>query len=159
MSGLLLFHVAVSLVAIVSGLIVAYGFLTATRHERWTLVFMITTLATLITGFMFPFGGFTPAIGVGILCIVIFIPTAAARYIFRLADRWRRTFVIGSLVLLYFNCFVLVAQSFQKIPSLNALAPTGSEPPFAITQAVLLVAFLILGFLSLRRSRSAALGV
>ncbi|MGO4437116.1 hypothetical protein [Rhizobium sp. RAF56] len=159
MSGLLLFHVAISLVAIVSGFPVVYGFLTARRYERWTLIFMVTTIATLVTGFMFPYNGFTPAIGVGILCTAIFIPTAAARYVFRMAGGWRRVFVIGSLVLFYFNCFVLIAQSFQKVPALNALAPTGSEPPFAISQAVLLVVFLIVGFLSVRRSRAAVLGL
>ncbi len=158
MSGLTLFHVILSLIAIVSGIGVAYGLLTARRYDRCTLVYMGTTLLTLVTGFLFPYHGFTPAIGVGILCVLIFIPTALARYSFHMNGLWRPVFVIGSLVLFFFNCLVLIVQSFQKIPALNALAPTGSEPPVAISQAVLLVIFLIVGLFSVRRFRPALMG-
>ena len=61
--------------------------------------------------------------------------------------RWRLSF--------YLNFFVLIAQSFQKIPSLNAYAPTGSEPPFAITQGIALLAFIIAGALAVRNFRPA----
>lgn len=158
MSAFTLFHVIISLIAIVSGLIVAYGFVAARRFEQTTLVFLIMTLATSVTGFLFPYNGFTPGIGVGILSVLIFIPTAAARYKYHLAGIWRPVFVIGSLVLLYFNCLVLIVQSFQKVPALNALAPTGGEPAVIISQVVLLIAAVVIGFLSLRRFRPALMG-
>lgn len=151
MSGILLIHVVISLIAIVTGIVVASGFLTANRHERSTLVYMVTTALTSLTGFLFPFHTVTPAIIVGTLCLVIFIPTALARYRFHLAGIWRSVFVIGALVLLFFNCLVLIVQSFQKVPVLNALAPVGNEPPILAAQAVLLVVIVLVGFLSLRR--------
>ena len=153
MSGFTLFHVMLSLLTIVSGLAVVYSFLTVRRYDGWTFVFLLTTIATLVTGFLFPFHGFTPAIGVGIVCVAIVIPVVLARYAFRMAGLWRSVFIVGSLLLLYFNCLVLIVQSFQKVPALNALAPTGSEPPIVIAQSALLLIFLIVGFLSLRRFR------
>jgi hypothetical protein len=158
MSGFTLFHVALSLIAIVSGIGVTYGLITARRYEQCTLVYMVTTIATLITGFLFPYHGFTPAIGVGILCVLVFIPTALARYTFHMSGLWRPIFILGSLVLFFFNALVLIIQSFHKVPTLNALAPTGNEPPIIVAQSVLLVVFLIVGFLSLRRFRPALMG-
>jgi hypothetical protein len=139
MSAFTIFHTAVSLLAIVSGIVVAYGLLTGQRHERSTLAYLIATIVTLVTGFLFPYHGF--------------IPTVAARYRYHMAGWWRPVFVVGSVVLLYFNCLVLIVQSFQKVPSLNALAPTGAEPIVAICQSVLLLVFLIVGFFSIRRFR------
>jgi hypothetical protein len=159
MSGLTLIHVILSLIAILSGIVVAQGLIAGRRYDKTTLLYMVTTALTLITSFLFPYHGFTPAIGVGILCILIFIQTALARYTFHMSGIWRPVFVIGALVLLFFNCLVLIIQSFQKIPALNALAPTGAEPPVAICQAVLLVIFLVVGFLSVRRFRPSLLSI
>lgn len=145
------FHVILSLIGIVSGLIVLAGLVGSDRKESWTLIFLITTVATSVTGFMFPYSGFTPAIGVGIISMIFLIAAIVALYVYRLAGSWRWIYVVSAIVSLYLNCFVLIAQSFQKIPALNALAPTGSEPPFAIAQGILLVLFVIAGFLSLRR--------
>ncbi len=151
MTAFTLFHVVLSLIGIVSGLIVLAGLLNADRKEGWTLLFLVTTVGTSVTGFLFPFGGFTPAIGVGIISMIFLIAAIMAFYAFRLAGSWRWIYVVSAVVSLYLNVFVLVAQSFQKIPALNALAPTGSEPPFAIVQGIVLVLFVIGGFLSLRR--------
>jgi len=148
--ALTIFHTLISLVAIVTGIPVVLGFL---RNEtsRWTTAYVVTTALTLITSFMFPYNGFTPAIGVGILCILIFLPTLFAKYRTGLTGIWRLVWVIGSTALLYFNCFVLIVQSFLKIPPLHALAPAGNEPPFAIAQGVLLVVAILVGFLAARR--------
>lgn len=149
-TALTIFHTLISLVAIVSGIPVVLGFL---RNEtsRWTTTNIVTTGLTLVTSFMFPYSGFTPAIGVGILCILIFLPTIYAKYRTSLTGIWRLVWVAGTTALLYFNCFVLIAQSFQKVPPLHTLAPTGSEPPFAIAQGILLVVAIVLGFLAVRR--------
>ncbi|ATU92113.1 hypothetical protein B5P45_01005 [Phyllobacterium zundukense] len=151
MTPFTLFHVILSLIGIVSGLIVLSGLLGSDRKEGWTLVFLITTVGTSVTGFLFPFAGFTPAIGVGIISMIFLIAAIVALYVCRLAGAWRWIYVVSAVVSLHLNVFVLVVQSFQKIPALNALAPTGSEPPFAIVQSIVLVLFIIAGFLSLRR--------
>ncbi|WP_246662534.1 hypothetical protein [Rhizobium sp. P44RR-XXIV] len=96
---------------------------------------------------------------VGSLCVLIFIPTALARYRFHLAGIWRPVFIIGAMVLLFFNCLVLIIQSFQKIPVLNALAPNGNEPPILAAQVALLVACMLVGYFSIRRFRPTLLGV
>jgi hypothetical protein len=151
MAPFTLFHVILSLIGIVTGLVVLAGLIGSESKPGWTLVFLITTVATSATGFLFPFGGFTPAIGVGIISMIFLITAIIALYVYRLAGAWRWVYVASAVVSLYLNVFVLVAQSFQKIPALNALAPTGSEPPFAIAQGIVLVLFIIAGFLSLRR--------
>ncbi len=151
--ALTLFHVLVSLVAIVAGIPVVYGFIKSKVHPGWTTTYIVATALTLITSFLFPFNGFTPAIGVGILCVLILLPTLYAKYRTSLGGIWRLVYVAGSTALLYFNCFVLIAQSFQKISFLHALAPSGSEPPFAIAQAILLIVAIALGVSAVRRFR------
>jgi hypothetical protein len=149
-------HVLLSFVGILSGFIVLYGLLTANRMENWTLVFLATTLATSLTGFGFPFGGFTPAFGVGIISTVVLLAAILARYAFRLEGPWRAVYVAGAVLALYLNVFVLIVQAFLKVPVLHTLAPDGTEPPFAITQAVVLVLFILAGFLAHRRFRLAS---
>jgi hypothetical protein len=144
-------HVLISLIGILSGLVVLSGLLTSQRMAGWTLCFLVTTIATSVTGFLFPFHGLTPAIGVGIISLVALTIAVVARYTFGLAGSWRWLYVVGAVVSLYFNVFVLVVQSFLKIPPLHALAPNGSEPPFAILQGIVLVFFIVTGFLSVRR--------
>ena len=144
-------HVLLSLIGIGAGFVVLYGFLTTRRLPGWTLVFLLATLATSLTGFGFPFHGFTPAIGVGILSLLVLTPAIAGRYVFHLRGLWHRVFVIGSVVALYFNVFVLIVQAFLKIPALHALAPTGTEPPFSVAQGLALVGFILAGFFSVKR--------
>jgi hypothetical protein len=140
-----------SVIGLLSGFVVLYGLLTSNRMAGWSRIFLITTSATSVTGFGFPFHGFTPGIGVGILSVVVLAAAIAGRYAFHLAGRWRAIYVVGAVVALYFNVLVLGAQAFEKIPTLHALAPNGSEPPFAIEQGIVLVFFIIMGFLSVRR--------
>jgi hypothetical protein len=145
------FHVAISLVAIGSGFIVAFGMVADKRLDRWTAFFLATTLLTSATGFLFPFSGFTPAHGVGIFSLVMLAVAAYARYIRKLVGWWRLSYVIGAVVSLYLNFFVLVVQAFQKVPALHTTAPQGNEPPFAIAQLVTLIAFVVVGCFAARR--------
>ncbi len=149
-------HVLISLVGIASGLVVAWGLLASRGLAGWTAVFLATTLATSVTGFFFPFHGFTPAIAVGILSVAILAPAIFALYGRRLAGLWRPVYIVGAVAALYLNVFVLIVQLFLKVPPLHALAPTGTEPPFQIVQGAALIAFVAIGFLSLRRFRVAA---
>ena len=146
-------HVAISLVGIVSGLIVLFGMLRARRLPGWTALFLATTVLTSVTGFMFPINGLTPAIVVGVISIVILAIALMALYVKHLSGAWRWIYVTTALAALYFNVFVLIVQSFQKVPALQNLAPTQSEPPFSVTQGVVLVAFLVLGTMAARRFR------
>ena len=155
MDTLTVIHVVISLIGILSGLVVMLGMLTRQRFDRWTIVFLATTAATSATGFFFPFHGFTPAIGVGILSLVVLAIAGVARYVRHLAGAWRWIYVLTATVALYFNCFVSVVQLFQKVPALKALAPTQSEPPFAVAQLTVLVIFLVLAIAASIRFRVA----
>ena len=155
-TAFVLFHTALSLIAIATGLVVLRGLLRNDALNGWTLWFIVTTVATTLTGFLFPFRGFTPAIGTGIVSSLVLAVTNVARYAFNMVGQWRWIYVVGAVFSLYLNCFVLVVQSFLKVPALNALAPQGNEPPFAITQGIVLVLFVIAGYLAVRRFRPAA---
>ena len=146
-------HVIISLVAIVSGLVVLVGMLRASRLPGWTALFLATTILTSVTGFMFPISGVTPAIVLGLMSIVILVIALAALYLKQLSGAWRWIYVTTALAALYFNVFVLIVQAFQKVPALQKLAPTQSEPPFLIAQGVALIAFLVLGTQAARRFR------
>ena len=154
LSAFTVFHVALSLIGIASGFVVLYGLLQAKQSAGWTKLFLTTTIATSVTGFFFPFHGFTPADGVGIVSLIVLALAVLALYRFGLAGGWRRTYVITCVIALYLNFFVLIVQSFQKIPALNALAPTQSEAPFQITQLVALLAFIALGIRATMKFRA-----
>jgi hypothetical protein len=148
-----LLHVVITLVAIGSGLIVVGGMFASHKLPGTTALFLFTTALTSVTGFLFPIRGFTPALGVGILACVILAVALFALYKEHLVGAWRWIYVITALVSLYLNVFVLVAQSFMKVSALNALAPTQSEPPFAITQAVVLVIFILIALIAVVKFR------
>jgi hypothetical protein len=151
--ALLLSHVAISAIAILSGVMVLVGLLGARRMPGVTLVFLITTAGTSASGFLFQRDHLLPSQVVGAIALLILVPTVLALYTFRLRGAWRAIYVIGAVISLYLNVFVLVAQAFLKVPSLHALAPTGGEPPFAIAQGVVLLLFVILGVLAVKRFR------
>ena len=136
-------HVAISLIGILSGLIVMFGLFAGKRLNGWTALFLTTTVLTSVTGFGFPFTHVTPGIKLGILSLVALTIAILARYAFHMAGVWRKTYVITAMIALYFNCFVLVVQSFEKVPALHALAPTQKEAPFAVTQLIVLILFVI----------------
>jgi len=141
-------HVVISLIGIASGLIIVFGMLAAQRFDRWTALFLLSTLATSVTGFLFPFHGVTPGIVVGIISVVVLAIAIFARYPQHLRGSWRWIYVVSAVVALYLNVFVLIAQLFQKVPQLKALAPTQSEPPFVVTQLGVLVLFVLLGIVA-----------
>ncbi len=146
-------HVIISLVAIAAGLVALVAFARNHWLAKTTHVFLWTTLITTVTGFLFPFNGFTPAIGVGIISMVVLAIAFWALYGARLQGGARTVYAITAVIGLYFNLFVLVVQSFLKIPALHALAPQGNEPPFAALQGVVLIACIALGYFSVRRAR------
>ncbi|HYV69774.1 MAG TPA: hypothetical protein VE970_06660, partial [Pseudolabrys sp.] len=148
-----LLHVVITLIAIGSGLIVVGGMFASHKLPGTTALFLFTTALTSVTGFLFPIHGFTPALGVGIVACLVLALALLALYKERLVGAWRPIYVITAIVSLYLNVFVLVAQSFMKVSGLNTLAPTQSEPPFAITQGVVLVIFIIIALIAVVRFR------
>jgi hypothetical protein len=153
-------HVAVSLIGIASGIVVGLGLLAGKRMDGLTSLFLWTTILTSVTGFIFfPFHGVTPGIIVGILSLIALAFAWVARYTKKMEGGWRKAYVITAMIALYFNVFVLIVQSFEKVPALHALAPTQAEAPFKIAQLACLLIFLIwtiLATIKFRPDHSAA---
>ena len=154
MTTLTFVHVVLSLIGIFSGFIVMFGLFAGKRLDGWTTIFLVSTVATSVTGFLFPFHRFLPSHGVGIVSLIVLAVAILARYTFDLAGAWRRTYVISAMISLYLNVFVLVAQLFQKVPALKAMAPTQSEPPFLVAQLVVMALFVALTIAAALRFRT-----
>src|SRR5580700_9083010 len=146
-------HVILSLIGIASGFVVLFGLLTGRSFRGWTALFLAATILTSLTGFPLPPYGFDPPRAVGVISLILLAFAVAALYAFRLAGAWRWIYVAAAVAALYLNVFVAVVQAFQKLPPLQALAPTQSEPPFLVAQLATLVLFVVLGFLAVRRFR------
>ena len=138
-------HVLISLLGIASGFVVIYGLHTADPMNGWTEFFLVTTVATSVTGFFFPAQRLMPSHIVGIISLVVLAAAIHARYYGNLAGSWRWIYVVSAVLAQYLNCFVLIVQSFLKIPALKALAPTQTEMPFKVTQLFFLILFILLG--------------
>ena len=150
-SAFTLFHVALSLVGIVAGVVVAAAMLGSKTANGWTALFLATTVLTSVTGFLFPSDKVLPSHIVGVISLLVLIIAIAALYGYRLARSWRWIYVVSALVALYLNVFVLVAQAFQKVAVLNALAPTQSDPGFIIAQLIVMAIFVVLGIRTVKR--------
>jgi hypothetical protein len=151
--AMLQIHVILSLVGILSGLVVLYRLLSGGDSPALTALFLAATILTSLTGFPLPPFGFDPPRAVGVLSLMLLLGAVVAYYAFRLAGIWLLIYVGCAVAALYLNVFVLIAQGFMKIPFLHNLAPTGSEPPFLITQVVVLLVFIALGVLAAIRFR------
>ena len=149
-----LVHVLLSLVGIFAGLLVVYGFLKGRLIDGLNGVFLVTTILTSVTGFLFHSAQFGPPHFVGIISLVLLGFAVAALYAFNLAGPWRLIYAATATLSLYLNVFVGVVQAFQKISFLQPLAPTQSEPPFAVAQGLVLVIFLALTVLASKRLRA-----
>ena len=147
--SLLAIHVSLSLVGIASGFVVLFGLLTGRAFGGWTALFLATTILTSLTGFPLPPFGFDPPRAIGTLSLILLALAVIALYAFHLSGVWRLIYVGTAIAALYLNVFVGVFQAFLKIPSLHDLAPTQSEPPFLVTQAVVLLVFIALGIVAL----------
>jgi hypothetical protein len=144
-------HVVLSLAGIGSGFIVVFGLIAAKRLDGLTALFLATTVATSLTGFLFPFHKLLPSHVVGIVSLVVLAIAILARYARHLTGAWRWIYAANVVIGLYLNVFVLVAQAFQKVPTLKAMAPTQSEAPFVVAQVVVMALFVVLGILAVKR--------
>ncbi len=150
-----LVHIALSLVGILSGLVVLLGMLGAKRRAAWTLLFLAATIATNVSGFLFPFDSLGAAHIVAALSLVALVVALMARYVNRLAGASRWIYALAALLALYLNMSVGTVEAFGKLASLQALAPTQSEPPLIHTQVAMLAIFVVLGIIAPIRFRPA----
>jgi hypothetical protein len=150
-SSFTLVHVVLSLIGIFSGLIVLFAMLGGKRLDGWTALFLATTVLTSVTGFFFPRSQVLPSHIVGVISLIVLAAAIVALYVYRLAGSWRWIYVAGAVLALYLNIFVGIVQAFQKLPFLQPLAPTQSEPPFLVTQLVVLAIFILLGVMGVKR--------
>lgn len=149
-------HVLLSLVGIFAGLVVAGGLVAGKRLDGWTGVFLVTTVATSVTGFGFPFVRLLPSHVVGIISLVVLGVVIIARYVKHLAGAWRGIYTVGAVLALYLNVFVLLTQLFRRTPALIVAAPTQKEPPFLVTQLLVLALFVWLGRAAVQGFRAQA---
>jgi hypothetical protein len=147
-------HTLISLVGIFAGVVVLFGLLGGKRLDGWTRWFLITTVLTSVTGFGFPVHKFMPSHAVGILSLLVLAVAIYARYPRQLAGAWRWIYVVTAMIALYLNVFVGIVQAFEKVPALKVLAPTQSEPPFKLTQLVVLALFVVLAIVAVIRFRT-----
>jgi len=153
LSTFTLIHVLISLVGIGSGLLVVYGLLQGKRFDGTTGIFLVTTVLTSLTGFLFPFEHLLPSHVIGVISLVALTVAIVARYPLHLAQAWRSIYVVCAVLSLYLNVFVLVAQIFMKVPAAHALAPTQKEPPFFIAQLLVMAIFILLGIFAVKKFR------
>ncbi len=150
-----LLHVLLSAVGIAAGLIVTERLLRNRALGLTNTVFLAATILTSATGFLFPsrMAAFTPAQTLGAISLVLLAIAALALYVGNLIGAWRWIYVVTAMMAFYFNLFVAVVQAFAKVGRLRVLAPTQTEPPFVFTQAAVLLFFLIVAVIALRRFR------
>jgi hypothetical protein len=148
-------HVIISLIAIISGIIVMFGLLGSNRRSGMTAIFLLFTILTSVTGFLFPFEKLLPSHMIGILSLVLLAIACISLYVMKLSGPWRSTYIVTAMTSLYLNVFVLIIQAFLKVPALHALAPSvpPSEPPFAIIQGIVLLFFVLVIIGAVRRFR------
>lgn len=144
-------HTIISLIGIFTGFIVIFGMMGGKRLAGWTGVFLLTTVLTTLTGYLFPFHGATPEFNIGVISTVVLIPALIAIYVKHLAGAWRSIYIVTAILAQWLNTFVGVVQLFRKIAFFNALAPTQKEPPFLIAQALVLVFFVVAAIVSIRK--------
>jgi hypothetical protein len=154
---LLPFHVAVSLIGIVAGLVAMPALALGRWRAAWQLAFLVTTALTSLTGFLFPYGGMTPAILFGIVSTIALIIAAAALPLRATRAPAAIAYAVSATLALYLNLFVLIVQAFQKVPALQPLAPTQSELPFIAAQLVLLAGAMAMGWLAVHNRAGGAI--
>jgi hypothetical protein len=144
-------HVLISLVGIGSGFAVLLGLFSAKRVNGLTALFLLTTVLTSVTGFGFPFTHLLPSHKVAIISLLVLAIAILARYSFHMVGKWRWIYVVTAMIALYLNVFVLVFQSFEKVPALTAMAPTQSEPPFLVAQLAVMAIFIVLTMFAVKK--------
>jgi hypothetical protein len=146
-------HVVLSLIGIVAGFVVVLSFFRGKRLRVWTALFLLTTVATSVTGFAFPVDHLLPSHIVGAISLVVLAVAIVALFGLHFRGVWRGIYVVSTALALYFNVFVGITQAFLKVPALHALAPQQTEPPFVVAQLLVLALFILLTVVAVKRFR------
>jgi hypothetical protein len=144
-------HVAISLIGVVAGLIFLGGLIAARFMTKWNSGFLIFTILTSVTGFFFHSKAFGPPHIVGVISLIVLAVALYALYGAGRTGVWRPVYAITATIAQWFNVFVLITQSFQKIHVLNTFAPNGNEPPFLAAQGIVLLLFVYIGWRAVKR--------
>ena len=150
LTALTWFHTLLSIVALAAGVVVTRDLLGARAPGGWTRLFLVTAIATSITGFLFPFTTFGPSHWVGVLSLLVLALALLSAYAYGYGGAWGRIYAVSMVLTQYFLVFVLIAQLFMKVPALHAIAPTLAEAPFAVAQTVALVVFAVIAIAAAR---------
>ena len=158
LSAFVTLHTVISIIAIVAGIVVMFGLLGSNRMPGLTAIFLFLTILTSATGLLIPpllSDTLLPSHVIAILSLVLLAIACVALYGMKLSGAWRWIYALTAMISLYLNVFVLVIQSFLKIPALTALAPGNppSGPVFAVVQGIVLVFFVLVIIGAIRRFR------
>ncbi|SFS00300.1 hypothetical protein SAMN05216570_1417 [Dyella sp. OK004] len=148
------FHTVISVVAILAGIGAVRGLFLGRVRSAAMATFLVSAIVTTVTGFMFPYHGFTPAIGVGVIALLVLAWALLAQRRTALSAGSGAQFAVAIVVSEYFLVFVLVAQTFAKLPALNALAPNVQQPFFGAVQLIVLIAFTVIAIRAARASKT-----
>lgn len=146
-------HTAISIVAIFTGIPVLTALAAGRPRPTLATITIVLLVVTSVSGFLFPYTQFLPSHAVGILSLGVLVVTIWSRWGGRRLTNTGRAYAVTLTVAVYLDAFVFVVQAFLKVPALHAAAPTQQSPIFAIAQAILLAAFVVLGYAVLRGQR------
>jgi hypothetical protein len=150
---LTIFHTLLSIAALCLGIIALQALFDDEIPEHWVNLFLGMAVASTATGFMFPFTGFTPLFITGIVSTVVLIAVYVGRFVFGFQGPWRGIYAAGVVASEFFLFLVTIAQGFDKIPFFHSLAPTGTEPTYAVIQFVNFAAFFYIAFDAVKKFR------
>jgi hypothetical protein len=148
-----LIHVVISVIGIISGLVAVGGLIAGVRLRGWIALFLSTTVLTSVSGFGFAFTALLPSHVVGLISLVVLAIALFALYVKRLAGGWRTAFTVTTVVALWANTFVLMAQLMQKVPAIATIAPGPNAPAFGVTQGLVVLLFVVIGWIALKGFR------
>jgi hypothetical protein len=153
LATLTVIHTALSIIALIVGVVVVVGLFVQGLSPLWTTLFLITAIATSATGFLFPFNGVLPSHIVGGIALLVLVLVLLARFVCRLGGPWRWIYPVGLVISFYLLVFVAIAQAFAKVAFLYKAAPTQTELPFLLAQLVALALVVGLAIAAARMAR------
>ena len=151
LSILTFLHVASALVAIGFGAIVLVGILRRELLNKWPVRFLECSLVTSVTGLLFPFHRLLPTHWTYMLSVYLSGAAVLSWRKFHFAGVWSSIFAMSIPIVLYLDVLAVIVQVFKHTPSLMALAPTLSEPPFLATEFVALMPFAMYSIFAAKR--------
>ncbi len=143
-------HTLVSFAALAAGFLCLPSLVMRNGREGPITIFLLLTLIAALSGFLFP--GFGIGHRIGVAATIVATIGLAVRLIFASTSIGARIGAASAVICMFFLMFFTISESFRRLPPLQQLAPTLSEPPFRIAQLVNLVVFLLLAVIAAKRA-------